>query len=99
MFARELVQLDTGKKVSPDPKTWIDEETGEQSDNLWLNLSDGYVGGGRRQMNANGEWTGSGSALKHFEEVLWQRRPWLYLPLYNPPANHRERSSCGAQFG
>lgn len=32
VFARDLEQLNTGKKVSPDPKTWIDEETGEQSD-------------------------------------------------------------------
>eukprot|EP00667_Euglena_gracilis_P003368 EG_transcript_3375 len=69
VFARDLEQLNTGKKVSPDPKTWIDEETGEQSDNLWLNLSTGHIGGGRRQMNAKGEWTGSGSALKHFQET------------------------------
>jgi len=68
-FAADLPQLHTGKKVSPDPKTWVDEETGEQSENLWLNLSTGHVGGGRRQMNAAGEWTGSGSALKHFEDT------------------------------
>eukprot|EP00668_Euglena_longa_P000714 GGOE01000863.1.p1 GENE.GGOE01000863.1~~GGOE01000863.1.p1 ORF type:complete len:816 (+),score=202.42 GGOE01000863.1:65-2449(+) len=69
VFARELVQLNTGKKISPNPKTWVDDETGEQSDNLWLNLSTGHIGGGRRQMNAKGEWTGSGSALKHFQDT------------------------------
>eukprot|EP01004_Peranema_trichophorum_P006623 NODE_543_length_2612_cov_74.803937_g466_i0.p1 GENE.NODE_543_length_2612_cov_74.803937_g466_i0~~NODE_543_length_2612_cov_74.803937_g466_i0.p1 ORF type:complete len:812 (+),score=207.62 NODE_543_length_2612_cov_74.803937_g466_i0:55-2490(+) len=67
--AADLVQISTGKKISPDPKTWIDEETGEQSENLWLNLSDGFIGGGRRQMNSEGKWVGSGSALRHYEQT------------------------------
>ena len=64
-YAEDLVQLDNGKKVSNDPSSWRDEETGD-SQNLWLNLSTGYIGGGRRNWDGSG---GSGSALKHYEET------------------------------
>lgn len=64
-YADDLVQLDNGKKVSNDPSTWRDEETGD-SQNLWLNLSTGYIGGGRKNWDGSG---GSGSALRHYEET------------------------------
>ena len=34
--------------------------------NLWLNLSDGYIGGGRKNWDGSG---GSGGALNHFLET------------------------------
>ena len=36
------------------------------TENLWLNLSDGYIGSGRRNWDGSG---GTGAALKHFEEM------------------------------
>lgn len=46
-FAENLVQLDNGVKISPDPKTWECADSGLK-ENLWLNLSDGYIGSGRK---------------------------------------------------
>lgn len=43
----------------------MDAETGEAG-NLWLNLSDGFIGGGRQNWDGSG---GSGSALRHFEAM------------------------------
>ena len=51
---------------SSDPKQWRDEESGS-SENLWLNLSTGYIGGGRKMWDGSG---GSGSALNHFKYHL-----------------------------
>ena len=34
-----------------------------ETENLWLNLSTGYIGGGRRNWDGTG---GSGAALQHF---------------------------------
>jgi ubiquitin carboxyl-terminal hydrolase 5/13 len=64
-YARNLVQLDNGKKISQDPSTWRCEESGD-TQNLWLNLSTGYIGGGRKNWDGTG---GSGAALKHFEDT------------------------------
>jgi ubiquitin carboxyl-terminal hydrolase 5/13 len=50
------------KKISQDPKQWKDEAS-DATDNLWLNLSTGYIGGGRKNWDGSG---GSGSALQHF---------------------------------
>ena len=47
-YADELVQLPPHKQISPDPSTWVCEESGMR-ENLWLNLSDGHIGSGRRQ--------------------------------------------------
>ena len=46
-YALELVQLPPHKKINPDPSTWVCEESGAR-ENLWLNLSDGHIGSGRR---------------------------------------------------
>jgi len=65
-YAASLVQLDSrGKKISSDPKTWACEMSGA-TDNLWLNLSTGYIGGGRKNWDGTG---GSGGALMHYEET------------------------------
>jgi len=62
-YAADLVQLNpTGKKVPQDPKEWRDEASGA-TENLWLNLSTGYIGGGRKNWDGSG---GSGSALDHY---------------------------------
>lgn len=63
-YATGLVQLNpTGKAIPQDPKLWKDEATGA-TENLWLNLSTGFIGGGRRNWDGSG---GSGSALEHYE--------------------------------
>ncbi|CAK9063177.1 unnamed protein product, partial [Durusdinium trenchii] len=63
-YYKELVQLPATKKISPSPKDWKCEKSGD-TQNLWLNLSDGYIGGGRRHWDGSG---GSNGALEHFEE-------------------------------
>eukprot|EP00945_MAST-04E_sp_MAST-4E-sp1_P007264 g7264.t1 len=63
-YAENLVQEDNGKKISPDPKDWKCEESG-MTENLWLNLSDGYIGSGRRNWDGSG---GTGAALTHYED-------------------------------
>ncbi|CAD7923842.1 unnamed protein product [Amoebophrya sp. A120] len=63
-YSEGLVQLPVGdKKLSPDPSTWKCEIHGA-TDNLWLNLSDGFIGGGRKNWDGSG---GSGGALEHYE--------------------------------
>lgn len=64
-FAKDLIQLDNGKKISNDPSTWRCEKSGD-TQNLWLNLSTGYIGGGRKNWDGSG---GSGAALEHYEET------------------------------
>ena len=65
-YASSLVQLSNeGKKISNNPATWKCEMSGD-SDNLWLNLSTGYIGGGRKNWDGSG---GSGAALQHFEDT------------------------------
>lgn len=49
--------------VSPNPSEWRCDETGA-TDNLWLNLSTGFIGSGRRNWDGSG---GNGSALRHYE--------------------------------
>ena len=64
-YAHSLPQLDNHKVISNDPSTWRCEKSGDTS-NLWLNLSTGYVGGGRRNWDGSG---GSGAALEHYIET------------------------------
>lgn len=47
--AEGLEQLDNGVKISANPTTWQCAESG-QAENLWLNLSTGYIGSGRPQL-------------------------------------------------
>lgn len=64
-YAADLPQLDNGKKISPDPSSWKCEDSGK-TENLWLNLSTGYIGSGRRNFDGTG---GTGAALKHYEDT------------------------------
>jgi len=64
-FAENLPQLDNGVRISSDPTRWKCQESG-MKENLWLNLSTGYIGSGRPNMYGTG---GTGAALKHFEQT------------------------------
>ena len=46
-YFENLPFVDNGVMIDPDPKTWKCEKTGA-TENLWLNLSDGFIGGGRK---------------------------------------------------
>jgi ubiquitin carboxyl-terminal hydrolase 5/13 len=64
LFASSLAFEQTGRKVSPQPEHWVcDVEGCGKRDNLWLNLSDGFIGCGRKSADSSG---GQGHALKHF---------------------------------
>ncbi|OQS07310.1 ubiquitin carboxyl-terminal hydrolase [Thraustotheca clavata] len=67
IHALELVQLpkEDCKLVSPNPAHWVcSSETCDKKENLWMNLSDGFVGCGRRNFDGSG---GCGEALRHYE--------------------------------
>mmetsp|Transcript_1731 Transcript_1731/g.3831 ORF Transcript_1731/g.3831 Transcript_1731/m.3831 type:complete len:837 (-) Transcript_1731:146-2656(-) len=63
-YYKDLVQLPPTRKISPNPKDWKCEISGD-TQNLWLNLSDGFIGGGRKFFDGSG---GSNGALDHFNE-------------------------------
>jgi ubiquitin carboxyl-terminal hydrolase 5/13 len=62
-YAAALIQAPQAAKVSPNPKDW---KCGlcDKTENLWLNLSDGFIGCGRKNWDGSG---GNGHALAHFE--------------------------------
>jgi len=64
-YAKDLPFVDNGVKISPDSKSWKCEKSGA-TENLWLNLSDGFIGGGRKNWDGSG---GSNGALDHFQET------------------------------
>ncbi|OQR88189.1 ubiquitin carboxyl-terminal hydrolase [Achlya hypogyna] len=67
VYALELVQLPKSDchAVSPNPAHWVcAAETCEKKENLWMNLSDGFVGCGRQNFDGTG---GCGEALRHYE--------------------------------
>jgi ubiquitin carboxyl-terminal hydrolase 5/13 len=64
-YYQDLPFVDNGVKISPDPKAWKCEKRGD-TENLWLNLSDGVIGGGRQNWDGSG---GSNGALDHFKET------------------------------
>ncbi len=64
-YAEALLQIDNPPKISPDPSTWRCADSG-MKENLWLNLSTGYIGSGRRNWDGTG---GTGAALRHYEET------------------------------
>ncbi|KAL7521752.1 hypothetical protein ACHAWX_006432 [Stephanocyclus meneghinianus] len=65
-YAETLPFVDNGVKVSANPAEWKCEKTGEKTDHLWLNLSDGFIGGGRKNWDGSG---GTNGALDHFIET------------------------------
>eukprot|EP00879_Flechtneria_rotunda_P017301 GHRR01018124.1.p1 GENE.GHRR01018124.1~~GHRR01018124.1.p1 ORF type:complete len:265 (+),score=52.51 GHRR01018124.1:327-1121(+) len=52
-YAENLPQLDTGRRISPNPADWQCDETGV-TENLWLNLSTGHIGSGRQVRQHDG---------------------------------------------
>ncbi|KAL7542759.1 hypothetical protein ACHAXR_012827 [Thalassiosira sp. AJA248-18] len=64
-YAESLPFVENGVKVSPNPSDWKCEKSGD-TENLWLNLSDGFIGGGRKNWDGSG---GSNGALDHFMEA------------------------------
>ncbi len=51
-YAADLPQLSCeGKRISPNPRDWRCDETGA-TENLWLNLSTGFIGSGRQVSRA-----------------------------------------------
>ena len=63
-----LLQLDLNESMRPSPNRadWKCGECGQADENLWFNLSDGYIGCGRRQWDGSG---GCGAAARHFTET------------------------------
>jgi ubiquitin carboxyl-terminal hydrolase 5/13 len=64
-YAETLEFVDNGVKISPNPQDWKCEKSGDV-ENLWLNLSTGFIGGGRRHWDGSG---GSNGALDHYLET------------------------------
>lgn len=64
-YAEALPWLENGVKISPDPSTWECAESGLK-ENLWLNLSTGHIGSGRRQWDGSG---GADGAVNHFTKT------------------------------
>ncbi|BDA47746.1 Ubiquitin carboxyl-terminal hydrolase 5 [Coccomyxa sp. Obi] len=67
-YADNLPQLDAGlgkwgREIPSDPAMWSCDETGVK-ENLWLNLSTGFIGSGRQNWDGSG---GNGAAMRHFE--------------------------------
>ena len=70
-----LALEDNGVKISPNRADWKCSKTGDTladktgpgtSASLWVNLSDGFIGGGRRYVDGSG---GNNSALDHYAEM------------------------------
>eukprot|EP01138_Halocafeteria_seosinensis_P011631 gb/GECG01011881.1/.p1 GENE.gb/GECG01011881.1/~~gb/GECG01011881.1/.p1 ORF type:complete len:888 (+),score=147.22 gb/GECG01011881.1/:1-2664(+) len=64
-YASTIEQLADAPRISPDPSTWKCQYC-DMRENLWLNLSTGFIGCGRRQFDGSG---GNSHALQHFEET------------------------------
>jgi len=63
--AADLEFLDNGVSISPNPADWKCEKSGD-TENIWLNLSTGFIGGGRKNWDGSG---GSNGALDYFLET------------------------------
>lgn len=86
-YAKDLVVLDNGVQTSPNPADWKCEKSGD-TENLWLNLSTGYIGGGRKNWDGSG---GSNGALDYFLET-GEKYP-LVVKLGTITADH-ESADC-----
>jgi len=62
-YCDDLPFIDNGVKISAQSSDWKCQMSGD-TENIWLNLSDGYIGGGRKNWDGSG---GSNGALDHFE--------------------------------
>jgi len=63
IFARHLVQINSGLRIPP---TGWKCASCDLTTNLWINLSDGYIGCGRKQLDGSG---GNEHALNHYRET------------------------------
>jgi len=64
-YATSIDFVDNGVVISPSPIDWKCEKSGD-TENIWLNLSTGFIGGGRKNWDGSG---GSNGALDYFEET------------------------------
>ena len=53
-YAAELPFVENGVAIDPNPSTWKCQKSGD-TENLWLNLSDGFIGGGRKNWDVRFE--------------------------------------------
>ena len=65
-YAANLPFVDNGITISSDPTQWKCQQTHQSSEHLWLNLSDGFIGGGRKNWDGSG---GTNGALDHYNET------------------------------
>ena len=54
-YYQHLPFIDNGILIDPNPNTWKCQQTNrtDTNDNLWLNLSDGFIGGGRQHWDVS----------------------------------------------
>ncbi|CAI5742960.1 unnamed protein product [Hyaloperonospora brassicae] len=66
-YAEQLEQLPAPPQIASNPLAWkCQGPQCDKQENLWLNLSDGYIGCGRQNWDGSG---GCGAALTHFSET------------------------------
>ena len=72
-YHESLPQEHNGKMLPPDKAQWCCDKTKQrlgdgtdQTASLWLNLSDGFIGGGRKYWDGTG---GNNTAIDHYEEM------------------------------
>lgn len=66
-YADDLIQVPDAPKISSNPNAWKCQAPDcDKQENLWLNLSDGFIGCGRKNWDGSG---GCGAALRHYEET------------------------------
>jgi ubiquitin carboxyl-terminal hydrolase 5/13 len=64
-YAAGLMYVDNGVAISPNPADWKCQKS-NRTDHVWLNLSTGYMGGGRAHWDGSG---GSNGALDHYNDT------------------------------
>lgn len=67
-YAESIIQLDSTRKISPTGPWNCDVPGCEKKENLWLNLTDGFIGCGRKYADGTG---GNGHAQKHYDETKY----------------------------
>lgn len=66
-YADHLVQVENPPKIASNPAQWkCQAPTCDKTENLWLNLSDGFIGCGRKNWDGTG---GCGAALDHYADT------------------------------
>ncbi|KAG7402064.1 Ubiquitin carboxyl-terminal hydrolase 13 [Phytophthora boehmeriae] len=66
-YAEHLEQVASPPQIASNPSAWKCQAPDcDKQENLWLNLSDGYIGCGRQNWDGSG---GCGAALTHFSET------------------------------